>query len=262
MKVLFVGDLIGKAGIKIFKKSLSKIKSNHQIDLCIVNGENSSSAGKGIALSDAENLIHMGVDVITMGNHTFFKNDIEKIFDNNMPVIRPANMFEKNSGSGYILIDNIRYTIAVINLLGQTYMNPVNSPFEAVDKILSEIEDKADVIIVDFHAEATSEKYALANYIDGRVSAVLGTHTHVQTADERILEQGTGYITDVGMTGPYDSVLGIKKDIAVKKFLYSSFIRFDIAEGLGMINGVILDIDEKTGKTISIERINELMEEY
>ena len=255
MRFLIIGDIVGNNGVEYLQKHLDSIRKLNKIDFVIANAENSTPVGKGISKAVAQTLYSCGVDVMTMGNHTFNNFEINKLFDEEFPVIRPANMPPETAGEGYIITDFLGTKIAVINLLGRVYMESMDCPFRTADSLIEKIKDDADIIIVDFHAEATSEKKAMGFYLDGRVSAVFGTHTHVQTADERILEGGTAYITDVGMTGCHNSVLGVKKDIIIKRFLTSIHQRHEIEDGTATMEGVIIDIDETTGKSTNIERL-------
>lgn len=254
MKILFVGDIVGSPGRKALKENLQKLKREHEIDVCIANGEN-SAAGTGITYVIAKELLEMGVDCITLGNHTWAKREILHFIESEERVIRPANYAPGVPGKGYYLINTPKGTVGVINLMGRVYMDSLDCPFRMVDRVIEEIRSQTQIIIVDFHAEATSEKCAFAYYVDGRVSAVLGTHTHVQTADERILPCGTGFITDVGMTGPSDSIIGVQKETVINKFLNGMPARFEVANGITQINAVILDIEEKKGRTIQVKRI-------
>ena len=255
MRFLIIGDVVGTPGVEYLQKHLNSIKKLNKIDFVITNGENSTPVGKGINKAIAQTLYSCGTDVITMGNHTFNNYEINKLFDEDFHIIRPANLPPETAGEGYIITDFFGTKIAVINLLGRVYMECVDCPFRKADAIIEKVKDEADIIIVDFHAEATSEKMAMGFYLDGRVSAVFGTHTHVQTADEKILDGGTAYISDIGMTGCHDSILGVKKDIILKRFLTSLPQRHEIEEGTTTMNGVIIDIDESTRKAVSIERI-------
>ena len=254
MRILFIGDIIGRPGREYLTNNLGRIKRENKIDVCIANGENASH-GKGITLNSAETLNMCGVDVITLGNH-WTARDMTNVFDDFKDMVRPANFPKSHPGEGSMVFDCGRSRVGVINVQGRVYMDPLDSPFEAADREIEKIKDECEIIIVDFHAEATSEKAAMAHYLDGRVSAVLGTHTHVQTADEKILKNGTAFISDVGMTGVYDSILGVRSDIIVDRFAYIKAKKFELAEGAVQFNGVVLDIDEKTGKAVSIERIN------
>lgn len=255
MKILIIGDIIGKNGVDFVKKHLKSLKKLSGIDFCIANGENSAN-GNGITRESANSLIEAGVDVITLGNHTFNKSDVFDLLEEDFPVIRPANYPAGTVGEGHILVDVGNYTVGVINLLGRVNMDCLDCPFRSVDNILRKIKDTANITVVDFHAEATSEKIAMGYHLDGRVSAVVGTHTHVQTADERVLSGGTAYITDLGMTGPVDSVIGVKKEIIVKKFITQIHQKFEISDNPISLYGVIVTVDENTGKADSIERIN------
>ncbi len=253
MRVLAIGDIFGKSGVDFVCSNLSRILSKYKIDFCIANGENTSDRN-GINRSIAENLKMSGVDVITMGNHTFGDPGAAAVLEDEDYVIRPLNYNPEAEGMGYTVMD-LGYTkVAVVNLIGRVNMPPSNCPFHAINKLLPTLD--AGIIFVDFHAEATSEKLALAHYLDGRVSAVFGTHTHVQTADERILAGGTGFICDLGMTGVEDSVIGVRKDIIIDFFMApEKRHRFLNAEGEVWFNGCIFDIDENTGKTVSVERL-------
>lgn len=254
IKVLFVGDVVGDAGCRCFKDSLAAMRNRHKIDAVIVNGENSSS-NNGLSLSSAEFLFSAGADVITGGNHSFRCSDIYDSLDNNEFILRPANYSRISPGHGTCVIDKLTYKILVVNLSGRIYMDPVDDPFSAAKKIIEEHSDCA-VKIIDFHAEATSEKAALAHYLKGSVSAVLGTHTHVPTADATILDGHTAFVSDVGMTGPVDSILGVETEIVLKKFTSGMPVRFKHKDGDCRFCGILLSIDEKTGKTAQIEHIN------
>lgn len=252
MKILFVGDIVSFRGCEFIQKNLSTIKNDYSIDFVIANGENSEN-GNGISPRSAELLLKSGVNVITNGNHTFKRRDIDYYLDNTENVIRPYNLVNCNIGKGYTTISYGTKTITVINLLGNVFMSSVKNPFKMVDSLLRNI--TSDIIIVDFHAEATSEKRAMGFFLDGRVTAVLGTHTHTQTNDAQILPKGTAYITDVGMTGPINSVLGIDKDIIVNKFLNNTKTTFVYGKDNIKMNGCILNIDTST-KITSISVLN------
>lgn len=251
MRILFIGDVIGKHGCQALQRELHGIKHGCGADIVIVNGENSAE-GNGITPRSAEMLFEAGADVITTGNHCFRQKGIEEELERTDRIIRPANYGEEVFGRGVCELDCGSCSVAVINLLGTAFMQPLENPFKYADRLLEKISSR--IIIVDFHAEATSEKRAMGYYLGGRVSAVLGTHTHVTTADEQIIN-GTGYITDVGMTGPRESILGVDKDIIIERFLTYYPKRHVFAGGDIEINGVCLDIDEKSGKCNSIERI-------
>ncbi|MFC1557100.1 TIGR00282 family metallophosphoesterase [candidate division KSB1 bacterium] len=255
MTVLFIADIVGEPGINITRDSLKDMIHEHSIDFCIANGENASS-GKGITKKTAEQLFEYGIDVITSGNHYWDREGVLHQLSLNKRILRPANYPGENTGEGsgiYPLVFN--HKIAVLNLQGRTFMQTIDCPFK---KAVSEIEllrNTTKLIVVDIHAEATAEKKALAYYLDGKVSAVIGTHTHIQTADEMILPGGTAYITDAGMTGPVDSVIGIDKEIAIKRFIYQTPFRYKIANGLSQFNGILLNIDQNSGKAQEIRRI-------
>ena len=256
MRILFVGDIFGNLGRKVLKKHLGNLKRENNVDFCIVNGENAAN-GRGITYSISSELYGMGVDCITLGNHTWGKSDIVDFIDEDVRMVRPANYPEELPGRGSRIITNDNNKkIGVANVLGRVYMEGVDCPFRAIEREVSYLKQFVKVIIVDMHAEATSEKYAIAWNFDGEVSAVLGTHTHVQTADERIMPDGTAFLADVGMTGPYDGIIGVDRNIILKKFKTYIPQRFEPATGLAQINAVVIDVDEETGKACSIERIN------
>lgn len=246
MRLLFIGDIVGKEGCNFLAENLYSIKKEHNIDITVANGENSAQ-GNGITKYSADLLTNCGVDIITTGNHAFKRRETISIFDEMPHLIRPANYPSDVIGKGYYIYDMGDTQIAVINLLGVVYLEPLNNPFDTVDKILSEI--KTPNIFVDFHAEATAEKKAMGHYLAGRVTAVLGTHTHVQTADACILNKHTGYITDVGMTGPENSVLGVKTEIAVEKMRKHFPVKFIESSEPSFLNGIVVDFDKKLGIT-------------
>ena len=251
MKILTIGDIIGDVGIKKFQSEFKKMKD--EIDFCIVNAENSAD-GFGLMLQQYNSLINSGVDVITMGDHTWGKKDIFKYIDNDN-IIRAANLPKNVPGKGYTVIEKKGKKICVISLLGRTYMSVLsNSPFECIDDILNQV--KADIYIIDFHAEATAEKVAMGRYIDGRATILYGTHTHVQTADETILENGLGYITDIGMTGPKNSVIGMDVGVSLKRFLTSLPEKYKLAEGEAKLNGCLFEINDDNCRVISIKRVS------
>ena len=252
MKILFIGDVVGQTSGDYLSSKLPKIKRDYAIDLTIVNGENSAD-GNGITPFSAKLLLNGGADVITTGNHCFRRREMNDMYEESSVIIRPANLGE-TYGNGYCIVDMGNTRVAVINLMGMAYMDSCDNPFHCIDKILKEIDTPN--IIVDFHAEATSEKKAMGYYLEGRVSAVLGTHTHVQTNDEEILGNHTGYITDVGMTGVKRSVLGVDKDVIISRLTTYYPQKHTYPEGEVMINGVVLEIDKKNGKCLSIEKIN------
>lgn len=254
MKILAVGDIVGTAGINELKARLKSIKENENIDFVIVNAENSAE-GMGITEKNFKDITSLGVDVITMGNHTWGKKDIFSFIDN-PKILRPANYSSGVPGHGYHIYSCRGKNIAVISLIGRTGMNVLSeNPFIVVDRIIEELKGKADIIFVDFHAEATAEKIAMKYYLDGRVTAVFGTHTHVQTADEEITSKGTGYITDLGMTGPKYSVIGMDVEASIKRFVTSLPERYKIAGGKAILNACVFEIDDETCKIENINRI-------
>lgn len=255
MRLLFLGDVVGAGGCNFLLKRLPEFKRKNNIDVCIVNGENSAQ-GNGVTAESCEMIFSAGADFITLGNHTYKRIGFDDYLERNIPVARPYNYPAGASGRGVGIIDKGRYRVAVINMQGTVYSEPLGNPFAEMEKALKEVED-CKTIIVDFHAEATSEKRAMGFFLDGKVTAVLGTHTHIQTADEQILPNGTAYITDVGMTGPINSVLGIKPELVIKKLKTNLPVRFENADGEYSMNGCIIEIDEKTGKAKSIERVSE-----
>lgn len=254
MRLLFLGDVVGQGGCDFLMKKLSDFKRKNSIDVCVVNGENSAPSNSATPKS-IESLLDSGADFITLGNHAFKRFEIMDYLDGDVPVARPYNYPAGAPGKGVGIIDKGRYRVAVINMLGTAFLEPLGNPFIEIDKALSET-DGCKIILVDIHAEATGEKKALGFYVDGRVSAVVGTHTHVPTADEQILPNGTAYITDVGMCGPVQSVLGVEPAIAIKKFKTNLPVRFESAQGEYAINGVVIDIDEKSGRASRIERVD------
>ena len=256
MKILFIGDIVGSPGRKIVHDRLADILEQRKIDLCIANGENSAS-GFGITPRLAEELFASGVEVLTGGNHIWDRKEIFDFFPHEPRLIRPANFPSGAPGSGLYCgraKNGVGY--AVLNLQGRTFMTPLEDPFRTAERELAKIPPDVKVIVVDMHAEATSEKQAMGWYLDGKVSAVLGTHTHVPTADNHVLPNGTAYTTDVGMTGPHDSVIGMEKQPIVQRFLDGMPARFSVAEGDVQMNSVLMDVDESTGRARSIERLN------
>lgn len=253
MKILTIGDIVSQVGRKMVFEVLELLRP--AVDFVIANCENSAH-GRGMSKPVYNELMRSGIDVFTMGNHTWGCPDIVNVLNYNENVIRPANFEGDCPGSGMTLAQASNGTaIGVINLIGRTYMQPAKNPFLTAEKCIDALKKKTNIIFVDFHAEATSEKIALGYFLDGRVSAVFGTHTHVQTADDTILPKGTGFISDLGMTGPICSVLGMNKDIVINKFLNGIPRKFEVANGRGQFCGCIFEIDEESGKTISTERI-------
>ena len=256
MKILAVGDIVGSTGIQELQTSLKVIKRKYDVDFTIVNGENASD-GIGITEKDFNDITKAGADCVTMGNHTWGKKDIFKIIDN-PKIIRPINYPEGVCGKGFNIYRVKNKKIAVINSIGRAEMNVMtDNPFLIIKNTVDKIKSKVDIIVLDFHAEATAEKKAMAYYLDGEVTIIFGTHTHVQTADEQILEKGTAYITDIGMTGPQDSIIGMEKEVALKRFLTSLPEKYKVATGKAILNGVLFDINEETNKVQKIIIIND-----
>ncbi len=261
MKILFIGDIVGKPGREITRKAIPKLVERHGIDIAIANVEN-AAGGMGITRDVAEGIRDAGVHVMTSGNHIWDKKEALDYIELEPRLLRPANFPTGVPGRGrYVCQTSDQGPVAVINVMGRIFMNPLDNPFHIVRKELEAVGDDARVIIVDFHAEATSEKLAMGWHLDGLVTAVVGTHTHVQTADERVLPQGTAYITDVGMTGPHDSVIGVHTRPALQRFLDGMPSRFETATGNPRINAVIVTADPSTGKASAIERVSLSMED-
>lgn len=254
INILFIGDLIGKPGLTITETWLPGLIQKYKADLVVVNGENASD-GKGITEKEGKALFDIGVHVITGGNHTWDKHQSQEYLKTESRVIRPFNYPKGTHGSGYYIADTKKGKVGVLNLQGRTFMATIDCPFRAADYALQKIKAEAKVVLIDMHAEASAEKIALALYLDGKISAFVGTHTHSQTADERILPKGTGYITDVGMTGPYESVIGMKTIAAINRFLYQTPQKYETAENDVHLCGIFFKVDSETGKTLEIERI-------
>ncbi len=252
MRVLALGDVVGQAGCDMVRRHLPRLRQEEGVDFCVVNGENSAE-GNGILPSSAKQLFDAGADVITTGNHGLRRREINDLLDQNTGLLRPANYHPSAHGFGWYLYDMLSYQVAVINLQGTVFLDNIENPFAWIDRMLDTID--ARIKIVDFHAEATSEKLALSYYLDGRVSLLFGTHTHVQTADEKIYPGGMGYITDLGMCGPSESVLGVRPELAIRRLSTHLPTRFENADGPCHLCGIVADIDEKTGKTTKIVRI-------
>ncbi|MCP1144143.1 TIGR00282 family metallophosphoesterase [Lysinibacillus endophyticus] len=255
MKVLFIGDIVGSIGRDAVEKYLPRLKKKYAPDVVIANGEN-AAAGRGITRKIYQQLLQVGVDVITMGNHTWDNKDIFDFIDDADYLIRPANFSKEAPGKGMVQISKNGVTLSVINLHGRVFLPPHEDPFAVADDLVEEARKTSPLIFVDFHAEVTSEKIALGWHLDGRVSALVGTHTHVQTADARIYPGGTAYITDVGMTGPYDEVLGMTKESVIYKFQTNMPSRFEVPKaGRDVLSGFFVEIDDKTGKAKHCERV-------
>jgi metallophosphoesterase (TIGR00282 family) len=258
VNILVIGDIIGSPGRTAVASLLPDIVKYYNIDFIVANGEN-AAGGFGLTPAIADELLNYGINVITSGNHIWDKKEIYEYLDETNRVIRPANYSDNVPGKGYTIAELPNgMKIAVISLAGRVFLTPTDCPFKKVDSLLKDIAGKASIILVDFHAEATAEKVAMGWYLDGRVSVIFGTHTHVQTADERILPKGTAYITDVGMCGPKDSVIGIEPDIIINKFLTQMPMRFKIARGDIVFNAMVINIDDMTCKAESIIRLNQI----
>lgn len=254
MRIMLVGDVVGRAGRRAFRKITPQLRLERKIDVVIVNGEN-VAGGKGFTRKALDELYAGGADVVTSGNHVWDKKDVFAFVDEEPFLVRPANYPEGTPGKGYCIFPFKAANIAVLNLSGRSFMPTLDCPFQKADEVLAEIEGRADIIVLDFHAETTSEKLAMGHYLDGRVGIVVGTHTHVQTADAQILPEGTAYITDLGMVGPHDSILGVRTDIVIQKFRTGMPVRFEMAEGAAEYAAVIVDIDPSLGCAEKIERI-------
>lgn len=256
MRILFIGDIVGRPGREMLEQNLARLKQELRPNLTIANGEN-ASGGKGISYKVVRFLFEQGIDAITMGNHTWDNKEIFDFIEDETKVIRPANYPEGTPGKGYTYIRYNDIEIGVVNLMGRTFLPPIDCPFRKADQILEEMQKRTKVIFVDFHAEATSEKLAMGWYLDGKVSAVVGTHTHVQTADERILPAGTAMITDVGMTGPRNGILGVEREAVIKKFITQLPVRFEVdKDGPTQLNAVVIDINKASGKAEKITRVS------
>jgi len=259
MRVLFLGDVVGSPGRSAVLRALPELKERYQPDFILVNGEN-AAAGFGITPDIAESFFEAGVSAITLGNHAFHRSEIYDYLDSERPIVRPANLPPGTPGRGACVVQNGELRLGVVNACGRTFMDrPYDDPFRCLDTLLETIETPARIL--DFHAEATSEKIAMGWYLDGRVSAVLGTHTHVQTADERILPGGTAFLSDVGMCGPRDSVIGMDVDTILRRMRTLLPHRFEVAKGPTTLSGVVLTLDAQTGAAEAIERILEVSED-
>jgi len=254
MKLLFIGDIVGSPGREIVKDYLPRLKRKYQPTFIVANGENAAN-GKGITEKIVKELFEAGVHAITLGNHTWDNKEIFEFIDREERMIRPANFPAGTPGKGITYIKQPEGELAVINLQGRTFLPPLDCPFEKADQLVEQARKRTKHIFVDFHAEVTSEKQALSWYLDGRISGLVGTHTHVQTGDERILPQGTAYLTDAGMCGPSDGILGMDREVVIKKFRTQLPVRFEVASGPTQLNGVVITLDKASGKATKIERI-------
>lgn len=262
MKILFIGDIIGRPGRQIVNQWLPRLVARHEIDLVVANAEN-SAAGFGLTTEVVRELFGMGIDVLTTGNHVWDKKEGIPCLDKEPRLLRPANYPPELPGRGWGVYEtSAGLAVAVVNLEGRVFMGNLDCPFRGADAILGAVDKDCRIVLVDFHAEATSEKGALGAYLDGRVSAVVGTHTHVQTADERILPGGTAFISDVGMTGGRDSVIGIRKELSVERFLKQVPVRYEVSKKDPVLCGVVIEVDEVTGLSRSIERVQTAGEDH
>jgi len=262
MRILFVADVVGKAGRRALRKMLPVLCEGKDVDVVIVNCEN-AAAGFGVTRSVVEELYESGAEVLTSGNHIWDKRDFLEIIDDYETLLRPANYPTAAPGRGALVVPTrAGVRLGVLNLAGRVFMQPLDCPFGVAEREIARMKMLTNIIFVDMHAEATSEKSALAWYLDGKVSAVIGTHTHVQTADERILPQGTAFLSDAGMTGAFDSIIGMEKDEIIAKFIKQIPVKFEVATADVRLQGVLLDVDDDTGKAVSIERISECLTNY
>ncbi len=250
MLILAIGDIIGKPGRWAVRELLPRLRQEYGLDMVIANGEN-AAGGIGLTPDTAQELLAAGVDVLTSGNHIWAQKEIIPYLEGEMPILRPLNYPPGVPGRGYI----VRNGALVVNLIGRTFIGNFDCPFRGMDQLLAELKPKPPVIIVDFHAEATSEKVAMGRYLDGRVSAVLGTHTHVGTIDAQVLPQGTAYVTDIGMTGPMDSIIGDDAEMVLQRFLTALPHRLSVGTGKVMLNAILVKVDDKSGRAVSIERL-------
>lgn len=254
IKILCVGDVVGTSGCEFLRKNLAAFKAEKNIDICIVNGEN-SAVGNGMLPNSCGHLFTSGADFITGGNHSLKRREIFEHLERSDTVIRPANFDDTVWGKGFGIIDKGAYRVGVINLLGRVWLDGHGDPFQKAKEIIGLLKKETNIILVDFHAEATAEKKALGYFLDGEISALFGTHTHVQTSDAQILPLGTGYITDLGMTGPEESVLGVKKEIIIEKFRKGFTTMFETADTPAFMQGCIFTIDRDSGKTVEVEAV-------
>ncbi len=254
INILFVGDIVGKPGLDMVQMWLPGLIRKYNADLVIANGENASE-GKGCTEKEGGILFSLGVNVITGGNHTWDKHQSQEYLKNRAEVLRPQNYPKGTYGRGFYIAETKKGKVGILNLQGRAFMSPIDCPFRTADWVIKKLKEETKVIFVDFHAEATAEKLALGYYLDGRISVLVGTHTHIQTADERITEKGMAYITDVGMTGPYDSVIGMKSEAALNRFLYQTPQKYQTAADNVHFAGVFVKVDSETGKAVEIERI-------
>ena len=255
MNILFIGDVVGSMGRDMIKEYVPKLKEKFRPHVTIINGEN-AAGGRGITEKIYRGFLEVGAQVVTLGNHTWDNREIYEFIDHAKYLVRPANFPENNPGQGIAYLKMNSDEVAVISLQGRTFLPPSDCPFRKADELIEEAQKRTPIIFVDFHAEATSEKQAMGWYLDGRVSAVVGTHTHVQTADNRILPKGTAFMSDVGMTGPYDGILGMEREVVLRRFVTGMPARFEVPkDGRSQLSAVYIEIDKKNGKAKKIERI-------
>jgi metallophosphoesterase (TIGR00282 family) len=254
MKVLMVGDVYGEPGRAAIQTLLPRLRQEHAIDLAVVNVEN-AAGGFGITPPIAKTFLEQGVDVMTTGNHVWDKKEIVPHIVKENLLLRPANFPEGTPGVGYVTVKAGPHRVGVVNLMGRVFMNPIDCPFRKADEIMAQLRKETPIILVDMHAEATSETLAMGWYLDGRATAVVGTHRHVQTADERVLPGGTAYITDLGLTGPTDGVIGVDRQQVIQRFMTQMPIKFETAKGPAALHGVVITLDPETGRATSIQRL-------
>lgn len=254
-KVLMIGDVVSAAGVEKLTAVLPRFKKENQVDVTVVNGEN-AAVGNGLLPQTADLLFAAGADCITGGNHTFRRRELYDYLDQNPFCLRPANYKADCPGKGFCVVDKGSVRVGVVNLLGTVFMEPLQNPFDCIDEALAALQGDVHFTVVDFHAEATAEKRAMGFYLDGKAAAVCGTHTHVQTADEQILENGTAYITDLGMTGPVRSVLGVEPQLAIEKMRTNMPVRFQNPDGACLVQGLLIEINKQTGRAVSVRRIS------
>ncbi|MHB9023953.1 MAG: TIGR00282 family metallophosphoesterase [Armatimonadota bacterium] len=258
MRILFIGDIVGKPGRKAVARILPSWRAQYQPDVIIANGEN-AAAGMGITAGVADELFELGIQVVTLGNHTFHHKEAAALLEAEPRLLRPLNYPPGVPGRGYGFFPAGEATVAVVSLMGRVFMDAIDDPFQGINTLLPLLREQTPCILIDMHAEATSEKAAVAWMVDGRASAVIGTHTHVPTADERILPGGTAFITDVGMAGPYNSILGVKTETIVRRFLTHMPMKFDLGEDPVIVCAVLLEIDSTEGRTNQITRLQEVI---
>lgn len=255
IRILVVGDIVGSPGRAVFKEAVGALKKEGQVDFVVANAEN-AAGGRGLTLALARELFDAGADVLTMGDHVWDQKDLVKQIEGEPRILRPANLPPACPGRGWVTLETSKGRVTVINLVGRVFMPPMDCPFRAADEILGRKEEIGRVIVADVHAEATSEKIALGRYLDGRVSVVVGSHTHVQTADEAVLPGGTAYITDLGMTGPKDSILGRDCEAVISRFVTGLPAQFKVAKNDVKLEGVLVPVDVETGKAAGIQRVS------